>query len=70
MTADAAGAVSQPADVVQPVETAARVPLASSVPGAIGATRAPLMVLGATDVGFCEGDSCVVPGMGSDSATH
>lgn len=68
MTTDAAGAASQPAPDVQPVVTAARVPLASAMPNPTGANRAPLMVLGATDVGFCEGDSCVIPETASGSA--
>jgi hypothetical protein len=70
MTTDAAGAASQPVSDVQPVVTAARLPLASATPSAAGVARAPLTVLGATDVGFCEGDSCVLPGTGSDSAPH
>jgi hypothetical protein len=70
MTTDAAGAASQPSTVDQPVVTAARVPLASSKPTLIGATRAPLTVLGATDVGFCEGDSCVIPGTAGGSADN
>lgn len=70
MTTDAAGAASPPVPDVQPVVTAARVPLAFATPNAAGAVRAPLTVLGATDVGFCEGDSCVLPGTGSDSAPH
>jgi hypothetical protein len=70
MTTDAAGAASQPGSDVQPIVTAARVPLASATPTPMGATRAPLMVLGATDVGFCEGDSCVIPGMASGSADN
>jgi hypothetical protein len=70
MTTDAAGATSQPSTVDQPVVTAARVPLASSQPTLIGATRTPLTVLGATDVGFCEGDSCVIPGPAGGSAEN
>jgi hypothetical protein len=70
MITDAGGAASQPVPDVQPVVTAAWVPLASATPNAAGAVRAPLTVLGATDVGFCEGDSCVLPGTGSDSAPH
>lgn len=70
MTADAAGAASQPSTVDQPVVTAARVPLTPGTPTVVGATRAPLTVLGATDVGFCEGDSCVIPGAASGSADN
>jgi len=70
MTTDAAGAALQPVSDVQPVVTAARVPLASAQPNPPGASRGPLMVLGATDVGFCEGDSCVIPGTASGSANN
>lgn len=70
MTTDAAGVASQPGSDVQPIVTATRLPLASATPSAAGVSRAPLTVLGATDVGFCEGDSCVLPGTGSDSAPH
>lgn len=70
MSTDAAGAVSQPAPVAEALATARRAPLSSATSDAAGVARAPLTVLGATDVGFCEGDSCVLPGTGSDSDTY